>query len=74
MNICGTSIDHFGPLYKYFNMTSALSMAEVVWAEVAVAKNNTSLKINLFHDFVVLCSFCDFGPCDFNNEKDRSYV
>ena len=49
MNICGTSIDHFGPLYKYFNMTSTLFMTEVVWAEVAVAKNNTSLKINLFH-------------------------
>ena len=49
VNICGTSSIYFGPLYKYFNMTSTLFMTEVVLAEVAVAKNNTSLKIHLFH-------------------------
>ena len=33
-----------------------------------------SSQIYVFYYFVLLCSFCDFGPCDFNNEKDRSHV
>ena len=47
VNICGTSGIYFGPLYKYVNMTSAHFMTEVVWAEVTIAKSNSTIMKNI---------------------------
>ena len=86
MNICGASINHFGPFYQYLNMIVLswcilTDFLKFFMCYEAGPKSTTcfenqsfSSQIYVFHDFVVLCSFCDFGPCDFNNEKDRSHV
>ena len=45
VNICGASINHFGPFYQYSNMTPVLFIIEVAWAEVTEAtKNNKIMK------------------------------
>ena len=76
VNICGTSSIYFGKLYKYLNMTSALFMIEVVRPKSTTFFENQyfSSKIDVFYDFIVVFSYCDFGPHEFSHEKGRSHV